>query len=273
MGDTMNDLNGLLQDWSARQEPASTELDSLQARIAEQLVNDVARTEVGAIGRLGLRPDSFATRVGTESQPTSASWLAVVVVAASLLAGVTVFWSGRSDDSARSMNASFASLPAGNLFARQSLFNELDRMFDGRWRWLSEINGSVHVETDEPSPDLPSDENSGVAVRLTIVQRRPGETEWKVVWEASVLARSEEWVRLPVELPGDSAVSMWAYALPDGSTLVESDVALTVPVSVRLSEQHVFGTSGRPARLWSARRSDGDFQLIQSVARMEAHHG
>lgn len=272
MGDTMNDLNGLLQDWSARQEPAPVELDSLQARIAEQF----ARTDVGAIRRLGLRPDPLTTRVGTESQPTSASWLAVVVVAASLLAAVTVFWSGRFDDSSRSMNGPLASLPTGNLAARQSLFSELDRMFDGRWRWLSEVNGQVHVETNEPSAspaNLPGDDSSGVAVRLTIVQRRPGESNWKVVWEASVLARSEEWVRLPVELSGNSEVSMWAYALPDGSTLVESDVALTVPVSVRLSEQHVFGSSGRPARLWSARRSDGEFQLIQSVARMEAHHG
>ena len=202
--------------------------------------------------------------------------MAVAVVAASLLAAVTVFWSARREDTSGSMDVPVASLPAGNLFARQSLFSELDRMFDGHWRWLSDVNGRSHLETDDPSDssaNLPGDESSGVAVRLTIVQRRPGETTWTVVWEASVLARSEEWVRLPVELPGDSAISMWTYMLPDGSTLVESDVALTVPVSVHVSEQHIFGTSGRPARLWSARQSDGEFQLLQSVARMEAHHG
>ena len=214
------------------------------------------------------------TDVGVRS--TAASWIAIVTVTASLLAAVTVFWSGRRDDSVRSMDVGVASLPAGDLAARQSLFRELDRLFDGRWRWLSDVNGRVHLETDEDSASLvplPHDESSGIAVRLTIVQRRPGEAKWNVVWEVSVLARSEEWVRLPTELTGDSTVSVWVYALPDGSTLVESDVALMAPVSVRLSEQHVFGASGRPARLWSARRSDGEFQLIQSVARMEAHHG
>ncbi|MBC7821399.1 MAG: hypothetical protein IAG10_31310 [Planctomycetaceae bacterium] len=266
----MNDLNHLLHDWAARQEPTPAELDSLQARIAEQLANDVARTPTSEQTSPAGRTD-----VGVRST-RSASVIALVVVAASLLAAVSVFWFGRREDSARSLDVDVASLPAGNLSARQSLFSELDRMFNGHWRWLSEVNGRVHLETDEPSAslvDLPNDESSGIAVRLTIVQRRLGETKWTVVWEASVLARSEEWVRLPVELPGHSAVSMWAYALPDGSTLVESDVALTVPVSVRLSEQHVFGVSGRPTRLWSARRSDSEFQLIQSVARMEAHHG
>ena len=266
----MNDLNHLLHDWATRQEPTPAELDLFQTRIVEQLANDVARTPTSEQTSMAGRTD-----VGVRST-RSASAIALVVVAASLLAAVSVFWSGRGDDSARSTEVPLALLPAGNLSARQSLFSELDRMFDGRWRWLSEVNGRVHLETDEPSvrlANLPSDESSGVAVRLTIVQRRPGEAKWNVVWEASVLARSEEWVRLPIELPGDSAVSMWTYALPDGSTLVESDVALTVPVSVRLSEQHVFGVSGRPTRLWSARRSDGEFQLIQSVARMEAHHG
>lgn len=217
---------------------------------------------------------SDRTSVGVRS--TVASWISLVVVAASLLAAVTVVWSGRRDDSAHSMDVSLASLPAGDLAARQSLFSELDRMFEGRWRWLSEINGRVHLETDESSlsPSAPSNEEiAGVAVRLTVVRRRPGEAKWTVVWEASVLARSEEWVRMPVELPDHSAVTMWAYALPDGSTLVESDVALTAPVVVRVSDQQIFGAAQRPARLWSARRSDGEFQLIQSVARWEAHHG
>ena len=258
----MTDLNHLLHDWASRQEPTPAELDSLQTRMTERLAN---------VGRTAM---TGRTDVGVRS--TAASWIAIVAVAASLLAAVTVFWSGRRDDSPRSLDVALAWLPAGDLAARQSLFSELDRMFDGRWRWLSEVNGRVHLETDESSASpaaLPSDKSCGVEVRLTIVQRRPGETKWNVVWEASVLARSEEWVRLPVELTGDSAVSVWVYSLPDGSVLVESDVTLTAPVRVHVSEQQVFGISLRPARLWSARRSDGEFQLIQSIARMETHHG
>ena len=87
------------------------------------------------------------------------------------------------------------------------------------------------------------------------------------------MARADEWVRLPEELTGDDSLSIWSHTLPDGSVLVESELALTAPVAVRVSEQQVFGTSARPARLWSGRRADGDFQLIQTIARQEADHG
>lgn len=262
----MTELNHLLHDWATRQEPTPAGLDFLQARIAGQLA-DVVRTPAPD-------PTAKAIRTNVGSRSIWANWITTVVVAASLVAAAAVFWSGRREESAHFMD--LASLPSGDLASRRSLFNELDRMFDGRWRWLSEVNGHVHLETDEPSTDsvdLSNEENSGVAVRLMMVKRLPGESKWKVVWEASVLARSEEWVRLPVEQSGDNAVSLWAYSLPDGSVLVESDVTLTAPVQVRLSEQQVFGASRRPARLWSARRSDGEFQLIQSIASWEAHHG
>ncbi|TXT33471.1 MAG: hypothetical protein FD138_1876 [Planctomycetota bacterium] len=87
------------------------------------------------------------------------------------------------------------------------------------------------------------------------------------------MARSDEWVRLPESLIGDDTVSVWVHSLPDGLVLIESNVTLTAPVAVHSSEQQVFGQSVRPARLWSTRRADGEFQLIQTFARLEAHHG
>ena len=260
IGDIMTDLNHLLREWESRQQPTPSELDSLQARIAEQLADVASKPE----------PTLLVSR-STPSEPSKrASAIAVLAVLASLLAAVTVLWSGLRSDPSRPVDLAIASLPDGDFAASQSLFRELDSLFDRRWRWLSELNGQVHIETDEPATDPVT---SSVSVRLTIVQRRIGESNWNVVWEASVLARSEEWVRLPVELAGDNGVSLWTYSLPDGSTLVESDLTLTAPVPLRVSEQHVFGESGQPAKLWSARRSDGEFQLIQSVARWETNHG
>jgi hypothetical protein len=254
----MNDLNHLLRDWVARNESTSAKLDQLQTRITQRLAN-VGRTSV--TGR---------TDMGVQS---TTGWIALVAVAASLLAAVTVFRSGHRNESARPADIATESLPPTDWATRQTLSSELDRLFDGHWRWLGEVNGRVHLQTDETTSSAEVATNSGVAVRLMIVQRRPSESNWRVVWEASVLARSEEWVRLPAELTGDGAVSMWTYSLPDGSVLVESDLTLTAPVPIRLSEQQVFGASVRPARLWSTRRADGEFQLIQSIARLEANHG
>ncbi len=245
----MNELDRLLKDWSLRREPSAVELDQLRTRIAAQL--------------------PVAPRTPLPERP-SAGWAAVVSVAASLLAAVVLFSSVRRNDASLPVDLANESLPASDLAARQSLFVELDRMFDGHWRWLSEVNGRVHLQTNE-SNDASTE--PGMAVRLVVVQRRPGEANWSIVWEASVLAREDEWVRLPDELTGDHMLSVWAHALPDGSMLVESDLAITAPVPVRFSEQQVFGTSARPARLWSARRPDGEFQLIQTIARLGSHHG
>ena len=254
----MNDLNQLLRDWAARNEPTSAEVQRLQTRIVAQLSN-VGRTSLAGHTDFGV--------------PSTTGWIALGVVAASLLAAVTVLWPGRRSESARPTDIAMQSLPTNDLAARQSLFVELDRIFDGQWQWLGEVNGRSHLQTDDVAGRDRNDSRDGLAVRLTVVQRRRGESGWHVVWEASVLARSEEWVRLPSELTGDDTVSLWAYLLPDGSVLVENDVALTSPVAVRITEPHIFGRSSQPARLWSTQRDDGEFQLLETIARMEPKHG
>lgn len=264
----MADLNQLLNDWASRRAPTSERIESLQAQIRERLLTEVADASL-------LEPTVRLERTAAHDSAKSGSSIALVMVVASLLLAVTMFWPRPRSESFRSTNIAAGSVPSNDLSARQPLFRELDRMFDSHWLWLGEVNGRVHLQTDEPAQSTmrQRENNSGVAVRLTLVQRRPGEMKWRVVWDASVLTRTEEWVQLPDEATGARAVSLWAYALPDGSVLVESDVSLTSPVLVRHSDQRVFGASQRPARLWSVRRPDGEFQMIQSIARMEAQHG
>ena len=259
----MNDLDQLLSNWAARTEPTDDALRAIQMRVVGMTR---LRSEIDL--RRSVNPMTETPRV------RFASW-AIVTTAAALMLVAGVLLSRPRGQHVASSTLQFAE---DSVAARQSLFNELDRMFDGHWRWLGEVNGRVHLQTDEPAASEAhvADDgaaNSGVAVRLVVVQRRPGEANWRVVWEALVMARSDEWVRLPEELIGDDAVSVWAHSLPDGSVLIESDVTLTSPVAVHSAEQHVFGDSTRPTRLWSARRVDGEFQLIQSVARLETHHG
>lgn len=260
----MNDLNQRLHGWLDRNEPTSNELDQLHSRIIERLAEEVKVDRMLPSARLSLRD---RTGVGVRS----AGWFAIVTAVASLLAIVSVFRHGARNEAPSPNDVDITSLSTSDLSERQPLFNELDRMFEGRWRWLSEVNGRMLLQTHESEHSTSTD--PGVAVRLTVVQRRPGQTNWAVIWEASVLAHSEEWVRLPAELTGENAVSIWSHALPDGSMLVESDVSLTSPIAVRLTEPHVFNASSHPTRLWSTRRADGDFRLIQSIARLEANHG
>ena len=262
----MNDLDQLLSNWAARTEPTDDALSELQRRVVSAAASATNSNSSGSAGTSPFRDHPAARQ--------RASWQ-IAVTAVALLLAATVLMTRPHERNEASITPQF---PDDSIATRQSLFNELDRMFDGHWRWLGEVNGRVHLQTEEPvaSEARVADNrvaDNGVAVRLVVVQRRPGETNWRVVWEASVMARSDEWVRLPEELIGHDAVSVWAHALPDGSVLIESDVTLTAPVAVRSCEQHIFGGSERPTRLWSARRVDGEFQLIQSVARLETHHG
>lgn len=248
----MNDLDELLRDWSARTEPTDDTLQALQRRIVSLSGSAEAST---SRSRPAIRQ--------------KAGWQIAVTAAALVLSAAVLMSRPREQNVASNL----PQVPDAFRAARQPLFDELDRMFDGHWQWFGEVNGRVHLQTAVPVTSESDVTDGGVAVRLVVIQRRPGEVNWQVVWEASVMARSDEWVRLPEELIGNNAVSVWTHSLPDGSMFVESNIALTAPVTVRSSEQQVFGGSARPTRLWSVQRTDGEFQLFQSVARLESHHG
>ena len=257
----MNDLDQLLHDWGRRNEPTTAQVDDLQARVMKGLKSSASASN------LPLKPSAIAHPVLRFS--TTRGMLEVIVAFAASL--IVAFWiSQLSEFGGNTISSEATDVVAANSVDQQSLFAELDRMFDGRWRWLSEINGRVHLQTDELND---TSTEPGLSVRLTVIRRRPGQAGWTVVWEASVLSHTDEWVQLPKDLMAGATISVWSHELPDGSVLVESDVALTKPVALQLAEPHIYGPMPQSARLWSAQRADGDFQLIQSISRLESGHG
>src|SRR5262249_12796151 len=135
---------------------------------------------------------------------------------------------------------------------------------------LSEIDGNVQLQTSET--DVSSSE-SGVVVRLTVVKRKSQGASWTIVWDVSIISHAGEWVQLPPDQTGGDSISVWSHTLPDGAVVVESDMSLTKPVSLQLAESRIVTRPAQPTQLWSLRRSDGEFQLIQSVSPLESNRG
>src|SRR5262249_18558274 len=134
----------------------------------------------------------------------------------------------------------------------------------------SEVNGRIHLELSDAGERSSAD---GTSIHLKIMHRPSRQTHWKVVWQVSVLARAQEWVQIPVENMGDDLISVWSYRLPDGAVLVESDIQLSNPLQLHFVEPHVFTNPSQPARLWSAQRADGDYQLIETVGQVSSEPG
>jgi hypothetical protein len=71
----------------------------------------------------------------------------------------------------------------------------------------------------------PSRDSPPVTLRLTVVRREPGEVNWSVMWRVSVLARSEQLVKLPRTTVDSPSLSLWTYLLPDGKIACDADLS------------------------------------------------
>lgn len=252
----MNDLDNLLQSWNKRNEPSEVHLDKLRHQAIAQLSSSPALAD------LQIYSPSTTVSKRRGSLAVVFAFAASILMAFGIFKLTTLFDKQASSDPLR--------LVAASTQNSQSLFAELDRVFDGRWQSLSEIDGNVQLQTRESNSSSPE---PGVAVRLTVFRRRSHDADWTIVWDASIISHTDEWVQLPQDQTSGDLISVWTHALPDGSVIVDSDMTLSKPVSIQVAEPSMITRPSQPTRLWSERRADGEFQLIQSVARLEANRG
>lgn len=254
----MKDLDQLLRSWNERNEPFEAHFEDLRRQVMAKVASQPVPTE----------PISAALRPAVPVSKSRGRFAVGFAIVASVLLVIGV--SSVPSLFERKLSWDPIQLISNETAGSQSLFQELESMFDGRWKSLSEINGNVQLQTDEPTS---TSSEPGVAVRLTVMRRQSPRGEWKIVWQASVISHTEEWVQLPKDLTGENSISVWTHSLPDGSVLVESDMALRKPVSIQLATPTIVTQPSQPTRLWSGRQMDAEFQLIQSVSRLEANRG
>ena len=201
-----------------------------------------------------------------------ALWFALGAAAAVML---MVAW--RTGDGQHSR----AALPGGlagdvppSVFFAQSELAEKARLlagmqdvFAGRLAWVGEAGREVQLGL---LPDAAAGARGSVplAVRVVVLARTSGDSAWKPIWQADVIAQDDELVDLAAESVRDGRLQLWMHALPDGAIAVDANLALQGATCVRSSFSGIQRT-GVPQRVFGSQTEDAEYQVYQTVAPLK----
>lgn len=251
----MSQLDDLLQNWAASHEPDAAALSKLQERIVQQCLSGRANEVHSEV--VLVDETRWAEKRSAGVPNLQARWSAFAVACAlGLTLAALMGWPQLT----RQQGSDLEIVDVDRESSSALLLREFDRLFDGRWNWVGEVNDQSHVELDE---DRDASTEPRVAVRLVAVERRRGESSWRVIWKASLLTRSQQWVQLPRRLTGEDSVSVWAYALPDGAVMVESSVELRSSLNANVSTGRLFSNNRQGIELWSGNANDREVRLVE----------
>jgi hypothetical protein len=104
-----------------------------------------------------------------------------------------------------------------------------------------------------------------LVVRMVMLARKSGESAWKPIWQADVIAQDEEVVDLAAHNARDGKLRLWMHCLPDGAIAVDAELALRDTICVQSSFSGIQRT-GVPQRVFSSQSDDAEYQVYQTVA-------
>jgi len=250
-------LDDLLQQWAEAKSSSQEGLSQLRQRIA--------------IERDRLDTDGI---VVSPIQGNSGFWRAVSLIAigTSLLLlialGLSWFSQPRNDKELIANAPQFVLPTISNLELanKRILVSELQRIFDRHFAWIVETNGEVHLGVDQDHVQL--NDAVPIVVRLAVVCRKTSQTQWKHVWSADVVSRSEQLVELSLASEGDTRLLIWAYALPDGMIAVEGEMRLPGEEAVRPTFSEL-KKSGDSSKVFTTTLGDTEYQVFQTVELLD----
>lgn len=248
------DLDEMLRRWAKARNAAEPELDELAARIAAAAASE-PYLEVPAL-----------------PQPPKRRWLTPALLsmcgalAASLLFSI---WLGRSAQPTGSPTAANGLKPASSapslavwtpaeLAEKRRLLTAVDAEFGGHLAWLAEQGKDVSLQVNDaqqPDPGRP------LAIRIVMLHRQRGASQWREVWTTDVVTHSEQMVDA---LPGTAEAMVWAYALPDGTISIDTDLTLEVPLRARVRFSGLL-KSGIPGQVFSLETAEDEYRIYQTA--------
>lgn len=237
-------LEDVLKQWARRREPTASGADELLARVHRECAGDRYRDEVELSPNLAL--------------PGRLAWLAMGLA---LGGAAALWWSGPKGGHSNGA-VHLAALTSQQVDARREIFGEMDTLFAGQLRWCAVSGDDVQMGVSELRAASPATDASAALVRLLVVRRAYGASEWESVWSADVITRDQEFVELKPNPGHVNRIALWVLANPDGTLVVESSVVLQGAVEL---DSHVASVvrPGVPVEIASARRADGDYRIYQ----------
>jgi len=259
------ELDQLLERWAERRQ-ATKDLDPLRVQITSAWQEEAEQ-----------RPDASVSPRAPFVWPrytmrTRVIWFALGVAAAVIFAvGVSLV----RDDNSRNVPVppapDFVGLQTHQVTEKAKLLREMERLFENRLEWVAETDGRVLLEIRREGPDegrIPAP--IGLAVRVVVVRRTPGQSQWNSVWAVDLVARQEQVIRLTPEsgaLPEGAELFLWAYAADEQMVAVDSSLSLGgLPVESTFSGMQ---QSGIPTVVHATERSGVQYQVFQTVAILD----
>ena len=203
-------LDERLRSWAARRAPTASHLDALARRIHAAAAHLTPACRAVASRRRDTRhltpfPHPFALRFAY-----GLAGIAVGVALTLAFLRATPLTPGPRDDG----NATrLAGISSGQIRVHKRLFQEMNRLFAERLRWVAETDGKMAMGVEALSGA--ANNAAPVLVRLTVLERREN-GPWIPAWNTDVLVRGEEMVEVAPDRKTDDRIVLWVYPLSDG---------------------------------------------------------
>jgi hypothetical protein len=254
-------IDALLRKWADDHTPDHKHMAALQSRIAGK----VAMTHPSSAElHETSTPASTTSRGIWRSLASAAAGAAVCLLT---LLAIDRFATDQVRET-RSDQPETAIISHCRIEAGVTLFEEMNRLFNGNLRWVAESNGDMGIGVGEDREHLDS---PPALVRLTMLARQAGTAEWSKVWQSDVMVREQDLVEVS---PGHSsdAISLWVFPLEDGQISVDTTVALNTPIRIR-AQQSTVSTPGIPIQVASLTENGKEYRVYQTVVLLDQTGG
>ena len=218
-------LDRLLSQWGENQSPNESDLTRMSSKIIQSLDQHPNPTE---------QPQPLILANSDSQWPAvrpAVAWFALGAAAVVLLA-LGYNWlapsvAGPSKIAKQiTLPPAFSWLQDDQLRNKALVLNELESLFDHKLNWFTDSADKVQfgIEGQSSRSDANAISPQVIAVRLVVERRPVGRSDWTIAWAIDVVAKNEAVVRLTSDSADDAKFAMWAYVLPDGEIVVDTDL-------------------------------------------------
>lgn len=250
------DASTLLKSWAARREPTPEHRGESISRLRRALASErfLCVEEAPAFTAARVARARFAWALSG-----AAGACAIMLMLSSPF---------RQPDAAR---PELAQIPLAKAAELHRVYGEAMALFEDHLRWMATSNGDIQMGV---SPESGPADRSGppVLVRLTLVARSRGGRDWRPLWTADLLTRKEEWVDWAPGGKPENRVRMWVMSNPDGSYVVDSNVAMDAPVPLRNDSLRVL-KPGQSAEILAIDAGAEEYRLYQEIQPLTVKRG
>lgn len=248
-----------LKNWAVRHAVSPGHLDGL----AKQVTTEAARHRY-------LSPNGNAS-IGTPFMSKLGYALTGAVVAGVIFVLCGPHSVSQNSDTAFAGVAQLARPTPDQMNSIRRIFSETTRLFPKQLRWMAQSNGDMGLGVEDEN-GIPVADTPPILVRMVVVSRLDGESDWRPLWSTDVVLRGEELVEISPNRNSANKLTMWVYPLQNGRVAVDTAVDLDKPLKFSSRLNSVVKV-GEPAEVATVRMGDTEYRLFQTIEPLNCIKG